>query len=92
MREAHATEQCRLSEQRAKDAAEATARAGQDQLDRIAKYKYKEADQHAERDRATALEADLWERTQEEAARLKEQMRVRYLAGPGTTPDDFEKA
>jgi hypothetical protein len=49
-------------------------------------------DQRAERDRATALEADCWERTQEEAARLKEQMRVRYLPGPGTTPDDFEKA
>jgi hypothetical protein len=43
MREAHAAEQRRLSEQRAMDAAEAAARAGQDQLDRIAKYKWTNA-------------------------------------------------
>jgi len=54
--------------------------------------RYRRDDEKAEKERAKQLEADRLQRVKAEEARLREQMRVRFLATPGSTEEGFRAA
>jgi len=89
-REAHAREQQRDGQRRTADADRARKTAHAEQVARLARYA--EEDARHEKERASALERDRLQRVKAEEARLREQMRVRYLVTPGSTEEGFRAA
>ena len=89
-RAAHAREQQREAARRTADA-DVVRR--NDVAEREARMRrYAEEDARHEKERAKQLEADRLQRVKAEEARLREQMRVRYLVTPGSTEEGFRAA